>query len=32
MFDIFAETSSGDTAREQRAGKQNKSDKEFHHL
>ncbi|ELL39935.1 hypothetical protein B185_018489 [Escherichia coli J96] len=29
MFDIFAETASGVTAREQRAGKQNKNDKAF---
>ncbi|STD95010.1 Uncharacterised protein [Escherichia coli] len=26
MFDVFAETASGVTAREQRAGKQNKND------
>lgn len=32
MFDVFAETASGVTAREQRAGKQNKNDKAFHHL
>lgn len=32
MFDIFAETASGVTARKQRAGKQNKNDKAFHHL
>lgn len=31
VFDIFAETSSGVTARKQR-GKQNKNDKAFHHL
>lgn len=29
MFDVFAETASGVTAREQRAGKQNKNDKGF---
>lgn len=29
MFDVFAETASGVTAREQRAGKQNKNDKAF---
>lgn len=32
VFDIFAETASGVTARKQRAGKQNKNDKAFHHL
>lgn len=32
MFDIFAETASGVTARKQRADKQNKNDKAFHHL
>jgi len=32
MFDVFAETPSGVTARKQRAGKQNKNDKAFHHL
>ena len=32
MFDVFAETASGVKAREQRAGKQNKNDKAFHHL
>jgi hypothetical protein len=32
MFDIFTETASGVTAREQRTGKQNKKDKAFHHL
>ncbi|SPZ71622.1 Uncharacterised protein [Shigella boydii] len=32
MFDVFAETASGVTAREQRTSKQNKNDKAFHHL
>ncbi len=32
VFDIFAETASSVTARKQRAGKQNKNDKAFHHL
>ena len=32
MFDVFAETASGGTARELRAGKLIKNDKAFDHL